>query len=834
MYIIRKRLSDRIYLTGVICVLLSLFFFCIPLITGMSQDIDFGFFMLNFGIAGIYWIYRLVEKGKASKEARVHHLFLLLILLLISAWSLNRELEVFEASADWFSVLLVSLCLNYAGSAFAAGMPGWTKHALSFLNGVALLTFLYLGIYLMPLYAIGLIAFFFIGISLHVFVPALFFAYTIVLQRRMSRRDHSYWISFAAGVVAVIAVAITYTLQWNKASQEIDRNWRNAQQNKEGIPAWIVAAQRIPDRTLTKKILMGDLVYTVPDQAEKGFFWGIPQKVESLEERRQHDPLIMIASLLTPKQQIGESDRLKILQSEFKLHHQTERRLWRGDNLRTDSVNTEVSVWPRCNIAYTEKTITVRNGNDRFGRQEEAIYTFYMPEGSVVTSLSLWIAGKEEKGILTTKGRADTAYTTIVDRERRDPSVVHWREGNTVAVRIFPVLAGESRTFKIGITSPLLRVQGKLQYEDIYFKGPAFDKAEEEVFVGFEQPVRDFVMPASFVSKAGQSYRRKGSYRPGWSLQINDPGLSGCSFSFAGNEYALSPYHEKLAPTTFSNLYLDINGSWTKDEFDRILLEAKDKNSWVYDGGMILLNNNNKDALWKKLSAQRFGLFPLFALHTTEQALVITKNAGGVLRLSDLEESDFMARTKQFLSRSDKINLFNLSDGLSAYLQSLKEYRVFRYESGDVNLLLQRLQKGQFPDDIENASRVVVHTTDMIIEKLPAMQPSSGPDHVMRLFAYNHIMQQLGKGLLVDRPVEDSLVKEAQAAYVVSPVSSLIVLETQNDYDRFNIKDSGDSLKNASLHSKGAVPEPHEWVLIVSGIIILTWVVRKNKFRYSA
>ena len=37
---------------------------------------------------------------------------------------------------------------------------------------------------------------------------------------------------------------------------------------------------------------------------------------------------------------------------------------------------------------------------------EEALYTFYMPEGAVVTSLSLWINGNEEKAILTTKEKA--------------------------------------------------------------------------------------------------------------------------------------------------------------------------------------------------------------------------------------------------------------------------------------------------------------------------------------------------------------------------------------------------------------------------------------------
>ena len=101
----------------------------------------------------------------------------------------------------------------------------------------------------------------------------------------------------------------------------------------------------------------------------------------------------------------------------------------------------------------------------------------------------------------------------------------------------------------------------------------------------------------------------------------------------------------------------------------------------------------------------------------------------------------------------------------------------------------------------------------------------------MRLFSYNHIMQKLGKGLLFNRPIEDSLVQEARKAYVVTPVSSMVVLETQKDYDRFGINDNINSLGNAALTSKGAAPEPHEWVLIVIVVIGLFYIIRKKKYQ---
>lgn len=839
MYLIRKRFADPLFNAGIVTILVSLIAFCIPFFVELKDDQLIGIFIINALLAAGYFLYRRVEKRKSNPESKLYHIFLFLILFFISAWSLNRDMNIFENSADWFSAVMVSLCVFYASSAFMNTRVSWVGHLSGFVNGVGFMTFLYLALYLLPFYIMGLFGAILIGISLHVFVPLLLVIYICIHQKRMARINSHYWWSFVAGIVVVLTIIIVFALQWAKMTGTINRAYQSGSHSKSGLPVWVNVAEKIPTTSFARKVLKSSYVYTIVSERSSldEFFWGGRPR-RNIGEASRHDPLVLIGSLLCNPVIMDDDMRIRILESSFDMHHELEERLWSDDKLKTDHVNTEVKLWPQCNIAYTEKTIIVRHvkgPRQVWQTQGEALYTFYMPEGSVVTSLSLWVNGKEQKGALTTKALADSAYRAIVTRERRDPSIVHWQEGNTVSVRVFPVVSGETRQFRIGITSPMERIDGSLRYRDIWFKGPDGKNATEELQVHFEQPVRDFKLPASFASQGQQMYKRKGHYIPGWSLQVNDPGLEGCSFNFGGDYYSLSPYHKRLSSALFNSLYLDINQAWSKKEFDEVVSAAGSRQIYVFDEDIVALTPANSNHLWEKLHSQSFSLFPVYEITDKEHSLLVTKNARFSLQLDDLEGSVFMDRLKKFLSEDGKINVYNLGDELSVYLRTLKEFRAFRFDDGDAAMLAHHLEKQQFPDDIETDNLAVIHSADMVIEKSKESRLVAGPDHVMRLFAYNHIMQKLGGGLLTKRPIEDSLVQEARTAYVVTPVSSLVVLETQNDYERFAIDNSeAGTLANASMNSKGAVPEPHEWALIVLVAGVMVYVIRKRKLQHTA
>lgn len=823
--------SDKLFLSGLILVGISLALFCIPYLGGPNQD-NTSLFFIHYIIAAGYFGFLLYTRWVNKGRERLFPLFAFLVLFLISAYSLNRDVVIFEKPVPWFAVLQVVLCVNFLGFAFFAHLPRLLQHIMVFILGIGLVSFIYLCCYLAPLFIPGIVLSFVLGISLHTFAPLLFVIYTLVLMGKLTASHKVYWRSFIAGLCTALAVIIVFIIRWAVITQTINTTYRQATvQDNNGLPAWVAVAQRTQHNRVTEKVLKAGLVYSRFDN-DGDFFWRTPSR--GFAEEKKHDPLVMLASFFAGVPNISDENRIRLLESVYDSRHQAQERLWRGDDLWTEHINTAVRIWPQYGISYTEKEIIVssnaqvRNG---WGNRQEALYTFHFPEGAVVTSLSLWIEGRESPGILTTKQKADNAYKTIVGREMRDPSVVHWQEGNTVTVRVFPVEAGQSRKFKIGVTAPLNRRGKKMVYENIWFDGPACNHAKEDVALTFQQNLQHVIAPALFEQNGSQCYTRSGKYDPNWSIELDDQVLAGNAFSFNGNTYTIRPYQKQRAPAVFNTIYLDVNKAWTKDEFNEIIQAAKNRDVYVFHNRLVKLTHENKDDLFDALHQYQFSLFPVYLVNDATSSLLISKSTLTSPNIKDLDSSRFMTSLKASLHRPQKIRLFNIGTHLSPYLRSLKEFRLFQYEHGNTTDLKNLLHSRQFARDIENDNLVVLYDAEMAITKQEGTEPTGAPDHLMRLFAYNHIMQKTGPCLLSDDEALPELIDEAQQAYVVSPVSSLVVLESQKDYERFDLQDSKNSLKNASLKSKGAVPEPHEWALILLAIGVLVLVKWKPKLQ---
>ncbi len=817
-----KMLSSSTLLTGYGLTLLSAAVFVMPEIFHLekTEDTLFGIFIMNFFITiffGVLVYIREVPRFTGgSFQRKAEWGFVHLVLCLISAFSLNRVIPVFQDSAVWLQVVLIIQALLLLSAFFRERLPVWLQGIFWILMGVTFTLFLYFSITLIPVYLVGVVASPIFLISLHAFVPLAIVTAIILFLLREDNRIKRNIIYFLSGIILSVIIVSVWTFQWSKADRIISRATDKTLMNEwNDLPEWAAIAQELPDNSVTEKILKTGLVYSVPSSFGDWGLFNLPPG--GFDEVKRHDPLVMIATFILGKPDLSSDQKVKILESMYDSRHKAQERLWSGEDLCTNHILTNVRLYPSLHIAYTEKIISIRNTSSKRGRrnQDEAIYTFHLPEGAIVTSLSLWINGREENAVLTSKGKADTAYRKIVGIEMRDPSLVRWQEGNTVSVRVFPCTPEEDRRFRIGFTTPLTTLNGKMRYSNIWFDGPDTRKAFESIKIQSMDHPETLISNIDLNEQGPDTWMAEAKYNPEWHLEIPETKCSEMRFSFDGKTYSINDYKRVYTGFMPRDVYIDLNNSWSKDEWDKVLESAGEMNVFVFHDRMIRVTSENRNKIFEQLSRLNFSLFPFYEISDPALSMVISKGGDASPNLSDIKGSSFAGKLKSYLSENHPVRLFAIDGQISPYLRTLREFRSFEYDSGTIEYLGELLQSKKYPEDQESCDTVVITSAGIMITEADGTTISDAPDHLMRLFAYNSIMQVAGAEYFSEQNYRQELVDKAHKAYVVTPFTSLIVLETQEDYKASGIKDEGTSLKNASMKSSGAVPEPHEWMLIM-------------------
>jgi XrtN system VIT domain protein len=806
------------------------------------DDVAFMAFMGHYALATTYMLILAFNKSfgikRSWKKENIHKTIILLNLFLVSAYALNRSIPIFENSTDWFWIYLIISSITLLSFRYFDKVPIWVNWIQYTLLGSSLVLYFYLSTYVSYFYLFGFIGALMFGIGLHIFVPItlLIGSIKLIMISYQTKKVSYLWI--AVGFFLTVGATTLFIIEWNHRVSKIESaNNQSVIFNDTELPIWLKVGETMENDWISQRILKSNLVYTMPSDVF-GEWEFMPRNV-NWEEQRKHDPLVFLASMGSKCNLPGE-ERVKILQAISDTRHMAHERLWAGDNLTTSYIISDIDVYPDLRLAFTEKYLNVRNNDNRgrwWGNRQEAIYTFQLPEGSVVTSLSLWIEGKEEKGILTSKQKASTAYKTVVGVERRDPSVVHWQEGNTVTVRVFPCTDKEERKFKIGITSPLTEKEGRIFCKNITFRGPNASKAKETTRIRMIGTAKNIEIPKMFTKNAKGDWVLEDQYNPDFEMSFDELPIKANRFSFDGFTYSLEPYHPDLQAFTPDKIYLDINNSWTNQDLQSLKKMTDKYTFYVHtENAFISMNDGNWDDLTDDLKTRNFSLFPFHLITDTEHSLIITKGKELSPHLSDFKESEFAKKVSRFFGAGKKPKVYNLSSSTSTYISSLREFRGLEYGEGNTDKLKKWLEKQLFPVTNETGNYVILHCAEMSITKKTndtTALDNNAPDHLARLFAYNDIMRKVGKDYFNDDFINDDLVDEATTAYVVSPVSSLIVLESQEDYKRFGIKDKTNSLHNASKDSSGAVPEPHEWALIILFIGFVFFTIRHSKLKIA-
>ncbi len=838
MTITTKKPYNVPYLSGLVLIVISFIVYLISRTQSAGGDFFSQSFFINYGICVGYFVFICLYRLKFEKpRPKIFYGCWInaVLLFTISAFSLNLEMGVFATFPDWlniYTLLMVALFLIYP---FFHHFPNSVKAIIYLLSGSALLLSLYMVAYIAVLVPITVISFWFFGFSLHTFVPMLWVWILFdffIKKTEPSKAKHLLWVGF---LVPLLVLAV-YVNKWHTIQTQVkDILAEKNMQLENHLPDAIQLAQKLPSDPMTEEILLS------PVKSQQ--FWRDGFGLNSMGEHRFHDPLSVISVALFGDVDIDYNTVQTILNIRKDYRHKTSRKLWTGISLSTSAVSNNIRIFPEYRLAYHEKTFVIHNDPNKNTRDvwfventQEALYTFHIPEGSIVTSLSLWINGKEQKSRLSTNQKADSAYTAIVGVAKRDPAIVHWQEGNTISVNIFPCTKEEDRTFKIGFTSPLSVKEGRMWLENIWFEGPDFNNAREATSIAVEgEGVNFFEMPTCFKMNARREYVYKGEYIPDWKIGMDLTELSKNKFSFNGYDYFLT--EAKLSPINMNvqKVFLDITKEWSREEYDAVLKDLSGKEIFTWLPEKVKITSENKDLIWEDVNANQFSMPFLFDIINPENTIIITKSGPVSPLLADLKQSEYADKSIKYLLNSQhKIVVINIGNDLSPLWRSLHELRLIDYNLAKLNNAIHMINSGKINVAAEDSSMVSLNESYMSIVKVKSkdsLSTGNAPDHLLRLFAYNDILRKVGKKYFEKEKYETELFREAEEGYVVTPVSSMIVLESEADYKRMGIDENKNTVGNAGIVSGGAVPEPHEWLLIA---LVFILVSRHIYFKYNA
>lgn len=778
----------------------------------ISRDTGFGVFLVNYVFAIGYWIVCNTHRFSGANrhlfwKGRLHYNIMSLLLFWVSCFSLNREITIFHDSIWWLSILIGIVTVTLLVYVFFEIELKLLRKLYGLFLGLSVIILLYYAIYLLPFYAIGFVGSILLGLGAHVFVPLGMLICVVFIFIKESKKDREVWGMALPGFMIPLVCIVFFSVKWVGFSNDIATLEIEAREKASDVPVWVHVSRYLPHDPLTEMYLKKKLIYV----QHNIFSWDAFDRLEpsNRREKKRHHPLVVIGDFFVRDDNLTNQDRLKIYMARFDRRHHSREKLWSGDNLVTKRVETRLELFPEYRLAYTEKDVWIKNLS-KWGDQE-ALYTFEMPEGTVVTSLSLWVNGVQEKGILTTKSKADSAYKTIVGVQRRDPSLVTWQEGNTVTVRVYPCNAEEQRHFKIGFTSPLTVENQQLVYQSIAYEGPRNHETEERVVLLSE---KEHQSSGIDLEQENGQWEYQGAIQHNWRIHVPFVPLSEETFSFGGKHYQFKELPEQYEQVELDAVYLDITHEWNRQEIENIIELAEVPVFAFTPEGKKRIEKYDDIAMIKKSTF--FGLFPFHQLKN-EKAMVIVKSTSHSFHLDDLNKSPFHASIRSWMnSNENKPLVFAIGCDPGTYIKSLKEFRAFHYMQGSTRLLLTCLKNKQFLKDQEDESTVTIHGARLMARETTGEQDGKAPDHLMRVYTYNSIMRDIGAKVFdQEQFLSDELIDRARSAYVVTPLSSLIVLETQNDYERFDIKDKNKTLDNAKISSSGAAPEPHEWLLII-------------------
>ncbi|MEL6135521.1 MAG: hypothetical protein AAFR59_19345, partial [Bacteroidota bacterium] len=226
---------------------------------------------------------------------------------------------------------------------------------------------------------------------------------------------------------------------------------------------------------------------------------------------------------------------------------------------------------------------------------------------------------------------------------------------------------------------------------------------------------------------------------------------------------------------------------------------------------------------------QHFTMIPFYQIQVPAHTLIISTHSPSTPLFEDLPHTVYASQTASFFKQQTQpLKWYNLGSSLVDYAQSLESLRLLAVTRGNAQALCTLLAKDMYPVSADQSGMRWVPSAQMYLQEVEKkeVQDVTGTDHLFRLYTYQDVMAQIGSDFFDKKSLKHQWTADAERAYIVTPVSSLIVLETVEDYERFDITKNKNSVGNATLNNNGAVPEPHEWALIILVVLSLVFYLK--------
>jgi XrtN system VIT domain protein len=760
-----------------------------------------------------------------NKEKYQHLIPFLFLNWFIGCFSANILINIFENLPIWVYCTTFLFC--FSNFVIYSGIKDKYINIFSyFINGFSCLLILYYAIFLIPLSFISLIGIIVLGIGFYGLVPGIvIITHAFILSKVILDHKRNMY-AFCAGIGSVLFGFILFAILLNIESQKVNRYsiTKTFDENND-LPAYIRISQNLKPNFFNEILLKKNIVYTATDE----FFTlrgldGIGRN-RQYNERKTHNPFLNIAYHFTENLNLSTDDQINILKSNFDKRLETEEQLWSGRDLITKNIKEDVKIYPNERLAYTEITMDITCDEKSWG-QKEAIYSFQLPEGSVATSLSLWVNGKERKGVLTTKEKAKAAYNQIVGVEARDPSLMQWKEGNRVTVRVFPVTNEMPRTFKCGFTTPLKVKDTEMTYQSLNIKGPNINNAatisriQISGNIAFEAS-KDFDFENNYYIN-----NSKGLDEWHAELPLSKEPVSNV-FVWKNKSYEAKPIQKEKIRFSPSEIILDLTNNWNIEEVLTLLQIPNKKYFVIINNTKQEINTTNCEYIFDQFQELNYSLLPLFKLENN--SLIITKCGTFSSNFEELESSDYLKKIKSS-TKNKHLKVINISDEINPFWQTVKEQRYVEYLQTDIKNCSSLINTNNFVKfkTFENSINIETAGIAILENPVPEETTSKGSNHLYRMFCFGKVLNDQVE-IQNDTLKQNKYVDLAKDANIVTPISSLIVLETDEDYKNNGIEKNIDTLGNASINNDGSVPEPHEWLLIIIGFATLLFYYGKNK-----